>query len=161
LGLSMLWASIALVPSAIAMMATAPLAARLTSRYGGKGATTIGATTAGVAYAPTLIWHVPVCHSVGCSSMILAGSDIGYAAIPTLVISEVSRDATGSATGVNALMRSIGTSSGATVTGMVLAAYSVPINGNEVPEPEGFVLVFVLGLIAAVISAVLIWYSKS
>jgi MFS family permease len=161
LGLSMLWASIALVPSAIAMMATAPIAARLTSRYGGRVATTIGAATAAVAYALTILWHNQVWHLVAFSSLLLAGIAIGYAAIPTLVISEVSRDTTGSATGVNALMRSIGTSSGATVTGMVLAAYSVPVNGNEVPEPEGFVLVFVLGLIAAVISAVLIWYSKS
>lgn len=64
LGLSMLLASIALVPSAIAMMAVAPLAARLTSRYGGRVATSIGALTAAAAYALTLIWHDQVWHIV-------------------------------------------------------------------------------------------------
>lgn len=159
LGLTMLWASMALVPSAVAMMAVAPLAGRLTSRYGGRVATSIGALTAAIAYALTIIWHDQVWHIVAFSSLLLAGVAIAYAAIPTLVIAQVSRDSTGSATGVNALMRSIGTSSGATVTGMVLAASSVSVDGNEVPEPSGFVFVFVLGLIAALLSAALVWYS--
>jgi MFS family permease len=161
LGLSMITASIALVPSALAMMAAAPLAARLTHRHGGRVAACIGALTSAAAYAFTIVWHDQVWHLVLSSSVLLAGVAIGYAAIPTLVMAEVSRDATGSANGVNALMRSIGTSSGATVTGMVLAASSVRISGNEVPQASGFVTVFALGLIAAVASAALIWLSRS
>lgn len=161
LGLTMLMASMALVPSAITMMAVAPLAGRLTHRFGGRVATTIGALIAAASYALSLLWHDEVWHIVAFSSLLLAGVAIGYAAIPTLVMAEVSADATGSATGVNALMRSIGTSSGATVTGMVLAASSVRVNGHEIPEPAGFIFVFVLGLLAALLSAALIWWSKA
>lgn len=161
LGLTMLLASLALVPSSLAMMAVAPLAAHLITRYGGRVAAAAGSLVAAAGYAVTVVWHDQVWHIVVFSSVLLAGVAIAYSAIPTLVMAEVPPDATGSANGVNTLMRSVGTSSGATVTGMVLAATSIESAGVEIPQEQGFVVVFLLGAVAAVVTAALIWASKA
>ncbi|MDV8002245.1 hypothetical protein [Rhodococcus sp. IEGM 1408] len=100
------------------------------------------------------MWHIIVFNA-----LLLAGVAIGIAAIPTLVLAAVPPDASGAASGVNALMRSIGSSAGATVTGMLLAASSVPVGGNELPQPGGFTAAFALGLATAVVCAALVWSS--
>lgn len=161
LGLTMLQASMALVPGALAMMAAAPVGARVTNRYGARVSTCLGAFVCAAGYGGVLIWHDQVWHFIVASIVSSGGVAVAYAAIPTLIVQEVSRDATGSAVGVNALMRSIGTSSGATVTGMVLASQVVHTDGVEVPVLSGFLTTFALGIVAALLCMVLVWLSKS
>lgn len=159
LGLSMLWASMALVPCSLAMMAVAPLAAAITDRYGARVTAISGAVTSMVGYLISVVWHAEVWQIIIASIFALAGVAMGYAAIPTLVMAEVPYSMTGSAIGVNALMRSVGTSSGATVTGMVLAVQLESSAGFAVPSPGGFVVTFWMGSLAAAIAAVLFWFS--
>ena len=160
LGLTMLEGSLALVPGALAMMALAPVSARLIRGLGGHMATGIGALTIALAYGYTLVWHDAVWHLVLSSTVLCAGLALAYAAIPTLVMAEVPRSVTGSANGVNALMRSVGTSSGAAVTGMVLAATSQGPAGAEVPALSGFLVVFALGLVTALACLMLVWAAR-
>lgn len=160
LGLTMLEGSLALVPGALAMMALAPVSARLIRGLGGHMATGIGALTIALAYAYTLVWHDAVWHLVLSSTVLCAGLALAYAAIPTLVMAEVPRSVTGSANGVNALMRSVGTSTGAAVTGMVLAATSREHAGAEVPALSGFLVVFALGLVTALACLMLVWAAR-
>ncbi|WP_231443161.1 MFS transporter [Brevibacterium zhoupengii] len=157
LGLSVLWASMALVPASLAMMAVAPLAATITDRYGARVTAVVGAVTSMVGYLISVVWHAEVWHIVVASVFALAGVAMGYAAIPTLVMAEVPYSMTSSAIGVNALMRSVGTSSGATITGMVLAVQLESSAGFAAPSPGGFVATFWLGVAAAALAAVLFW----
>lgn len=159
LGLSILWASMALVPSSLAMMAVAPLAAAITDRYGARVTAVAGAVTSMVGYLISVVWHAEIWQIIIASVFALAGVAMGYAAIPTLVMAEVPYSMTGSAIGVNALMRSVGTSSGATVTGMVLAVQLESSAGFAAPSPSGFVATFWLGVAAAALAAVLFWIS--
>lgn len=160
LGLSTFGGSLALVPSALTMMALAPVSARLITVLGGHLATYLGALVIALSYAYTLLWHDAVWHIVLSSTVLCAGLALSYAAIPTLVMDEVPREATGSANGVNALMRSVGTSSGATVSGMVLAATSREVAGSQVPSLDGFLVSFALGLAGALVCAVLVWAAR-
>lgn len=161
LGLSMLWASVILVPGALAMMAAAPLASRIVSRLGGRIAVIIGGSIVGVSYVLTVIWHSEVWHIAVFNCVLLVGISIGYAAIPALVMAQVPSEDTGAANGVNALMRSVGTSSGSTVTGMVLASSGVVVAGEQIPQDAEFTLTFILGAVAAVVSVVLVWFSRA
>ncbi|MGO1440488.1 MAG: MFS transporter [Brevibacterium yomogidense] len=160
LGLSMIDASMALVPASLAMMAAAPVGARVTNRYGARTSACLGAFVGAAGYGVTLLWHDEVWHFILASTISCVGVAIAYAAIPTLIMAEVPRTATGSAVGVNALMRSVGTSSGATVTGMVLASQVVVVDGTEVPVLAGFLTTFAFGAIAALACMVLVWLSK-
>ncbi|SMY11121.1 MFS transporter [Brevibacterium jeotgali] len=159
LGLSMIDASMALVPASLAMMAAAPVGARITNRYGARISACLGAFIGAAGYVVTLFWYDAVWHFILASTISSVGVAIAYAAIPTLIMAEVPRTATGSAVGVNALMRSVGTSSGATVTGMVLASQVVVVDGAEVPVLAGFLTTFAFGAIAALACMVLVWLS--
>src|SRR5699024_5470523 len=101
------------------------------------------------------VWHFILAGTVSC-----VGVAVAYAAIPTLITAEVPREATGSAVGVNALMRSVGTSSGATVTGMVLASQVVTVEGAEVPVLSAFLTTFTAGAVAALACVVLVGMSQ-
>lgn len=149
LGLSILWASMALVPASLAMMAVAPPAAAITDRYGARVTAVVGAAISMVGYLISVVWHAEVWHIIVASVFALSGVAMGYAAIPTLVMSEVPYSMVGSSIGVNALMRSVGTSSGATVTSMVLAVQLESSAGFAAPSPGGFVATFWLGFVAA------------
>ena len=161
LGLSMFDASMALVPSSLAMMVAAPVGARITNRYGARISTCLGGVVAATGYGFSIVWHDAVWHFVLASTVTCVGVAVAYAAIPTLIMAEVPRTATGSAVGVNALMRSVGTSSGAAVTGMVLASQVVVVDAAEVPVLPAFLLTFVTGAVAALACVVLVWLSKS
>lgn len=110
-------------------------------------------------YLISVAWHADVWQIIVASVFALTGVAMGYAAIPTLVMAEVPYSMTGSAIGVNAMMRSVGTSSGATVTAMVLAVQLKSSAGFAVPSPGGFVATFWLGVAAAALAAVLFWLS--
>ncbi|GAA1862590.1 hypothetical protein GCM10009813_24610 [Brevibacterium marinum] len=121
--------------------------------------TVAGAMTSMVEYLISVAWHGEIWQIIVASVFALAGLAMDYAAIPTLVMAEVPYSMTGLAIGVNALMRSVGTSSGATVTGMVLAVQFEPSAGFAAPSPGGFVATFWLGVAAAALAAVLFWIS--
>lgn len=160
LGLTMFEASMALVPPSLAMMAAAPVGARITNRYGPRVSTCAGALVGAAGYGLVLLWHDEVWHFILAGTVSCVGVAVAYAAIPTLIMAEVPREATGSAVGVNALMRSVGTSSGATVTGMVLASRVVIVDGAEVPVLSAFLTTFTAGAVAALACVVLVWLAR-
>lgn len=155
LGLSLLGASLVLVPSGLVMMAMAPVAARLNRLLGSKALLVAGAGTMIVAYALALATSTEVWHIVVINAIIGVGIGLGYAAMPILIMHAVPASETGAANGLNALMRSLGTSGAAAVMGAVLAVTAVDIDGLEVPSRAGFDLTFLLGLIAAAVAVVI------
>ncbi len=65
--------------------------------------------------------------------------------MPMLIMRSVPQTETGASNGLNALFRSLGTSTAAAVVGAVLATYVVQHDGVSVPSPAAFQLSFVLG----------------
>ena len=155
LGLSLLAASLVLMPSGLVMMAMSPVAARLNRRYGGKVLLVGGALAIIVAYSLALVASTEVWQIFLLNAMIGVGIGLGYAAMPILIMHAVPATETGAANGLNALMRSLGTSGAAAVMGTVLATTAIEMDGVQVPTREGFDLTFLIGLIAAIVAAVL------
>jgi MFS family permease len=80
------------------------------------------------------------------------GIGFGYAAMPMLIMRSVPQSETGASNGLNALFRSLGTSTAAAVVGAVLATYVVDLDGVAVPGPAAFQVSFLLGGAAAVVA---------
>jgi predicted MFS family arabinose efflux permease len=148
-------ASLCLVPGGFAMMAMAPVAARTITRYGARFCLALGGGVIVLSYLfatffATQLWEIVVIN-------ILSGLGVGlaYSSMPTLIMRAVPSTETAAANGLNALMRSLGTTSAAAVIGLVLVANSSLKGGITFPSPFGFQLGFVLGGAAAVVSVVI------
>lgn len=154
LGLSLLQASFVLMPSGLAMLAMSPVAGNLGRRFGPKPLLVIGAVIIAVAYVVAVLSTLTVWHVLVLNTVIGVGIGLGYAAMPTLIMRAVPAHETGSANGLNTLMRSLGTSIAAAVIAAILAQSATGRDGSSMPSAQGFQMALLLGLLAAVICAV-------
>lgn len=154
-GLSLLAASLVVMPSGLVMMLLSPVAGRIAQRTGPKLLLILGAVSLIVAYGFTLLWSSEVWHLVVANILIGAGIGFGYASMPMLIMRSVPQSETGASNGLNALFRSLGTSTAAAVIGAVLASYSIDFEGIPVPTKDGFTVSLILGGAAAVVALVI------
>ncbi|MTD12639.1 MFS transporter [Nakamurella sp. YIM 132087] len=157
LGLSLMSASLVMMPSGVMMIAMSPVAGRLTRVVGARVLLIAGALAIAVAYALLLVLDHSVASLLAANLVVGIGIGLGYAAMPTLIMQAVPASETAAANGINALMRSTGTGSAAAVIGAVLAAWSVDHGGHPTPTATAFQVTFAAGLVAAVLSALLAW----
>lgn len=148
LGIELLQASIVLMPSGLAMLAMSPIAGRLSRVVGSRVLLIVGAGIIAFAYLLCVVlelnyWLIPIINGI-----IGIGIGLGYAAMPALIMSAVPRNETGAANGLNALMRSLGTTGASAIVGAILASST----GHATAS---FSLVFMLGFIAAALCAII------
>jgi MFS family permease len=151
-GLSLLAASFVVMPAGVVMMVLSPFSGRLARTIGPKLLLVLGAISLILAYGFTLLFSSEVWQLVVANFLIGAGIGFGYAAMPMLIMRSVPQSETGASNGLNALFRSLGTSTAAAVVGAVLATYTIDAGGMPVPSPVAFQLSFVLGGAAAVVA---------
>jgi MFS family permease len=154
-GLSLLAASLVVMPSGLVMMVLSPISGRLARTIGPRVLLVAGAISLIAAYGFTLLFASEVWHLVIANILIGFGIGFGYAAMPMLIMRSVPPSETGASNGLNALARSLGTSTAAAIVGVVLASMSTVQNGSQVPTPEAFQVSFLLGGGAAVVALVL------
>jgi MFS family permease len=153
-GLSLLVASLIVMPSGLVMMVLSPIAGRIASRTGPKLLLLLGAISLIAAYGFTLLFSSEVWHILVANILIGAGIGFGYASMPMLIMRSVPQSETGASNGLNALFRSLGTSTAAAVIGAVLASYVVDFEGVPVPTTTGFTISLILGGAAALVALV-------
>ncbi len=153
-GLSLLAASLVVMPSGLVMMVLSPFSGRLARTVGPKLLLILGAGSLVVAYIYTLLFSTAVWQLVVANIIIGVGIGFGYAAMPMLIMRSVPQSETGASNGLNALCRSLGTGTAAAVIGAVLASYTMDFGGTPVPSPTAFTLSFVLGGVAAVVALI-------
>ena len=149
LGQSILAAGLWMAPAGLMMMLFAPLSSALMRRSGAKRTLMIGATVLGAGYLVAFALMDAPWQLLVASCVASAGVGIGYAAMPTLILDAVPARVSASAVGLNALMRSGGTTLAAAVMGTVLAGSSTRVGGFEIPQQGAFQLCFVIGAAAA------------
>ncbi|WP_269938537.1 MFS transporter [Arthrobacter sp. HY1533] len=155
LGLSMVQAGLAMAPGGLVMMALSPVSARLSARRGPKVTLIAGAIVIGAGYVLALFLTDAVWHVIAAGMIIGAGIGLAYAAMPALIMGAVPLQETGSANGLNSLMRAVGTSTSAAVMGVVLANMTMSIGPATVPTLEGFHTTFLIAILAAAVAVVL------
>ncbi|HCJ49121.1 MAG TPA: MFS transporter [Microbacterium sp.] len=151
-GLSLLQASLIVMPSGLVMMVLSPFSGRLARTVGPQLLLVLGAAALIVAYGYSLLFASEVWHILVANLLIGVGIGFGYAAMPMLIMRSVPPTETGASNGLNALFRSLGTSTAAALVGAVLAAMSVTRDGVAVPTPAAFQTSFALGIGAAAVA---------
>lgn len=155
LGQSMVVAGLCVAPLGLTMMLVAPLYARLSARYGPKVTLMLGMAVIAVGYGAGLGLMSAAWQTVVIAVVLGAGIGLAYSSLPALIIGAVDASETGAATGLNTLMRSIGTSVSSAVIGMVLAHTSVQTGPVAVPSMQGFRTSFVIATGAVLAGLVL------
>jgi EmrB/QacA subfamily drug resistance transporter len=153
LGQSLLAAGLWMAPGGLMMLAFAPVSAHIMKRYGAKYALALGALVLGGGYLLSFFlmdapWQLAVA-GVVCS----AGVGIGYAAMPTLIMDAVPIQEAGSAVGINALMRSVGTTVASAVMAAILTGQTTLLGDVEIPTEGAFRTCFLVATAAAVVGA--------
>ena len=151
-GLSLVAASLVVMPAGLVMMVLSPFSGRLARTMGPKLLLVLGAIALVLTYGFTLLFASEVWRILVANIGIGFGIGFGYAAMPMLIMRSVPQSETGASNGLNALFRSLGTSTAAAVVGAVLATYVVDLDGVAVPGPAAFQVSFLLGGAAAVVA---------
>lgn len=154
LGISLVMAGLVVMPQGLAMLAMSPVVGWLERRIPIKYIVAIGSLFMAVGYAvvlvaPVQLWVFPLA-----GMLVGSGTGLGYAAMPALIMKSVPASETGSANGINALARSLGTALAAAIVTGVLAAAAVTSEGQTYPPVEAFTGIFVLAIGAAVVCAI-------
>ncbi|MEO3875558.1 MFS transporter [Nonomuraea sp. B12E4] len=152
LGQSLLVIGLCLAPGGLVMMAMSPLSARLSAGWGPKVSLMAGAVVIAAGYGLGTVLMGGVWQIVVFGCVVSAGVGITYSAMPALIMSSVPRSETGAANGLNALMRSIGTSTSSAVVSVVLADMVVRFGAGTVTSFDGFRAALLIGGGAALVS---------
>ncbi|NHI15825.1 MFS transporter [Microbacterium excoecariae] len=154
-GLTMMEAALCIMPSGLIMMVLSPLSGQLERAFGPRPLFTIGCAFIVVAYVFVLVLSSEVWHIVVANCIIGVGIAFSFAAMPMIIMRAVPADETGVSNGLNALFRSVGTSSASAVMGGVLAAMSVEVDGVGMPTAEAFQTCFWIAIAAAIVATAL------
>lgn len=154
MGLSLLAASLVVAPAGLVMMVLSPYSGRLARTVGPRRLLVLGAVSLILAYGFSLVAATEVWHVFVANILVGFGIGFGYAAMPMLIMRSVPQTETGASNGLNALFRSLGTSSAAAVIGAVLATFTTVQDGVPVPTHAAYDLTFILGGGAAVVALI-------
>ncbi len=149
MGQTIMQAGLWLAPRAMMMLVLAPVSSRLLTRFGAKSALGIGAVVLTLGYGSATLFMDAPWQLMIASAIASAGVGIGYAAMPTLIMENVPAHEAGSAVGVNALMRSLGSTVAAAVMTGVMTSNLVTTGGIMAPARDAFTLSFIVGAVAA------------
>ncbi|MGO2110613.1 MAG: MFS transporter [Pseudoclavibacter sp.] len=155
LGLSLLSASLVLMPAGLVMLIASPVAGRLERRWGAKPLVVAAGVILVVAYLVAFVVDIGAWSLLIVNCVLGFGIGVGFAALPTLIMQAVPVSETGAANGLNTLMRALGTSTASAAVAAVLAANSVDVGGRPEPTATGFQFALALGLAASIACAAL------
>ncbi|MFT4232967.1 MAG: MFS transporter [Leucobacter sp.] len=154
-GLDMMQAALIVMPAGLVMMVISPLSGWLERTLGPRPLFTVGTAAIVLAYAFVLLWSSEVWHILAANIIIGVGIGFTFAAMPMIIMRSVPVHETGASNGLNALFRSVGTSSASAVMGGVLAAMSTEVDGHAVPTRAAFEVCFWLAIAAGAIALLL------
>lgn len=149
LGQSMLHAGLWMAPGGLAMMVSAPIAARIAAVTGPRATLVAGCAIISASYLVGLrLLDSPV-EVLILNVLVSVGVGFAFASLPALINAAVPVSETAAANGINALARSLGTSVSSAVMGAVLAAMTTSFAGRVLPSLEGFHTALIIAACAA------------
>ncbi|MFF7531820.1 MFS transporter [Streptomyces bobili] len=153
LGQSMLATGLWMAPGGIMMMFVSPLGGKLTNARGPKFTLVCGALVIAAGYGLSMALMGSAWGLMIVGIVINSGVGLAYGAMPALVMSSVPVSETAAANGFNTLMRSLGTSIGAAVIGVILAQMTTTLGGVSLASEDGFRTALLVGGGLALVSA--------
>ncbi|GAA3861541.1 hypothetical protein GCM10022381_02330 [Leifsonia kafniensis] len=156
LGQSILAAGLWMAPAGLMMLVLSPVGGRMSDKRGPKFTFLLGVVILAAGYGVALL---AMSHAWGillAGLVVNSGVAFAYGAMPAIIMSAVPRSETASANGFNTLMRSLGTTTGSAIVGIVLAQMTIQLGGVAVPSEAGFHTVLTIGAGVAVVAAVIV-----
>jgi MFS family permease len=132
------------------MLAFGPLSGKLGLRFGARVPLIAGMLISAAGLSLLAAGHGSEGAVIGFAIVVFAGVGLALAAMPNLIVGAVSPSMTGEATGVNALVRSLGSSVGSQVSATLLAAGVTA--AHPLPLDSAYAKAFAIGAAAAVIA---------
>ncbi|WP_449373424.1 MFS transporter [Arthrobacter psychrolactophilus] len=119
LGQSILAAGLWMAPAGLMMLVLSPVGGRLTDSRGPKFTLVLGGAIIALGYGVGMLGMGSTWGLLVTGLVINSGVALAYGAMPALIMGSVPISETAAANGFNALMRSLGTTTGAAVIGLV------------------------------------------
>ena len=148
-GLSATQAGLLLAPGSLLSLLIAPFVGKAGERFGSKPPFFVGCVIVGGALLGMAFAHGSPAIVIVWSALLFAGVGMAFASIPNLIVNAVDPTETGEATGVNTIIRNIGSAIGAQVAGVIIASHVIATG----VEDAGFTLAFLLGAVGALVAA--------
>jgi EmrB/QacA subfamily drug resistance transporter len=152
-GASVTLSALYLLPGALAMLPAGPLGGVLGLRFGPRAALAAGLAVTAIGSALLAAWHDEPWQLILGFVVASAGVAVAFGAMPKLITDAVSRTETGVATGMNTVVRTLGSVIGSQVAVTLLA--TEVIAGTDVPAESGFTAALWLAAAAAAVAALL------
>jgi len=153
LGQSMLQAGLWMAPGGLAMMLSSPIAARVADRRGPRFTLIAGCLVIAGAYLAGLALLGSPLTMMLLNISVSIGVGFAFSSLPALINAAVPVSETAAANGINALARSLGTSTSSAVIGAVLAGMTVTLHGHDVPTLRAFQVALLIAAGAALAAA--------
>jgi EmrB/QacA subfamily drug resistance transporter len=150
-GKSVSQAGLFLLPTTLMMLVFGPLSGLLERRYGPKLPLFLGSVAVVAAFAVPAIVHDQVWHLLASGFLTGAGIGLVFAAMSNAIIETVPATHTGEATGVNAIVRTVGGSIGSAVVAAIVASGTT---AQGIPTDQAFTTGFWACAAVAVIAVV-------
>jgi EmrB/QacA subfamily drug resistance transporter len=144
-GSSVTQAGLFLIPSTLMMLIAAPIGGRLSGRFGSKVPLVLGASLTSLSFVLLALAHSAHWEIYLASFLLGAGVGFAFASMANLIVEAVRPDQTGIATGMNAVMRTIGGAIGGQVAASLLAA---SLLADGLPGENGYTLSFAVMALA-------------
>ncbi|MGW6241156.1 MFS transporter [Streptomyces sp. NPDC055094] len=153
LGQSILASGLWMAPGGVMMMIVSPLGGKLTNASGPKVTLLSGVLVIAAGYGLSLALMGSAWGIMLAIMVINSGVGLAYGSMPALIMSSVPLSETAAANSFNTLMRSLGTSVGAAVIGLVLSQMTTSVGGQDITSESGFRTGLLIGCGIAVVSA--------
>ena len=160
MGQTILQAGLWMTPGGLMMMLFTPVSSRMLTSLGARITMAVGAGVLALGYlVATLLMDAPWQLMVA-TGVISAGVGIGYAAMPTLILTNVPAAESAASVGLNSLMRSIGTTTAGAIMAVVLTSKTITLapGAPAVPSEGAYQLCFIIGAVAAAVGAAIVLF---
>ena len=152
-GSTILVGGLAMLPSGIAMLLLAPVSAKISDRIGAPRALAIGGIVVAGGWLMRIVMTDSLWQIILGTTIVGAGTGIGYATMPTIINTHTPHSELAAANGLNALVRSVGSSLASALGGSLLAASTMSLGGYDIPTLDGYRELFALCAGAAILAA--------
>lgn len=158
-GATVLEASVVyLLPGAFTGFVVAMVSGRFIDRFGARPILLVAAAAGITGFLFIAFVHSATWQVIAASILANAYISLGYGALPALVVAEVDAGETGVATSMNAIARTIGSSTAAALVAVLLGRTA---EGTSVPMESSFTAIFFGGAATAALAMVLIGLSRT
>ncbi|MHA0287673.1 MFS transporter [Mycobacterium sp. C3-094] len=156
-GATVLQASVVyLLPGAVTGFVVALVSGRFIDRFGARPVLVVAAVAGIVGFVLPAFLHSAPWQVIIASVLANGYISLGYGALPALVVGDSAAGETGVATGMNAIARTVGSSTAAAVVAVLLGR----TDAAGVPLESSFVAIFTAGAATALLAMVLIAASR-